>query len=195
MGTYGLDSAPRAIVDTGRFFMGGKMSLCWYWILLEERLDFLSVVACLLVSFQEEAGRETCSTLQRNSFIWRQFVAGSWAVSWGSVTLLNGFSGGERRTMFPGFCCGLSDCYQCNWAMDRGEMDLNSPEGPEVVPEGCGGELQVIIAGCALFVDFRAVSRCNEVKWAKRGRRKRDRGERWWLWLRQKASGQQDDGQ
>lgn len=35
-------------------------------------------------------------------------------------------------TMFPGFCCGLSDCYQCNWAMDCRETGLNNPEGAKM---------------------------------------------------------------
>lgn len=46
----------------------------------------------------------------------------------------------EGGTMFPGFCCGLSDCYQCNWAMDCRETGLNNPGGAEMSPweEGRG---------------------------------------------------------
>jgi len=132
--------------------MGVEMVLCWYWILLERCLDFFSAVACFLSSsFQKEAGRQACSTLQRNSFILRQFCSWQFGCQLGIGDLAERVCRREGGTMFPGFCCGLSDCYQCNWATDCRETGLNNPGGAEMGLWEEGRGLQVIIPGCALF--------------------------------------------
>lgn len=152
----------------------GRMLLCWYWILLDECLDFLSMVACFLFSFQKEAGRVICSTLQRNSFIWKRFVVGSWAVSWGSVTLLNGFLVKKEGQRFLASAVACQTVINAIEQWTGGKWTWIAQKGMRWT-QGGDGDLQVIITDCVLFVDFLAVSRCNEVKWAKHAVTERER--------------------
>lgn len=102
----------------------------------------------------------------RNAFIQRQFVAGSWVVSRGLVTLLKG----GRNWMAEWFYCqalcdGLPDSYQCNWTLDsRGHGSWITHKRQWTHAEEVG--LQVTGSGCALFVGFLLVIHSNEVKWA-----------------------------
>lgn len=153
--------------------MGWEMLLCWFWILLEECLDFLSAVACFLSSFQKEAGRQACSTLQRNSFIWRQFVAGSWAVSWGSVTLLNGLAGEKEGQCFLASAVACQTVINAIEQWTAGKRAWITQEGPRWAMGKGRGSAGDHTRLC--FVDFLAVSHCNEVKWAKHARRERER--------------------
>lgn len=102
----------------------------------------------------------------RNAFIQMQFVAGSWVVSRGWVTLLKGGKKLNGRViLLPGLCCGLPDSYQCNWTLDsRGHGSWITHKRQWAHAEEVG--LQVTWSGCALFVGFLLVIHSNEVKWA-----------------------------
>lgn len=100
----------------------------------------------------------------RNAFIRMQFVAGSWVVSRGWVTLLKGENKLNGRViLLPGLCCGLPDSYQCNWTLDsRGHGSWITHKRQWAHAEEVG--LQVMGSGCALFVGFLLVIHSNEVK-------------------------------
>lgn len=126
----------------------------------------------------------------RKDFFQRQFVAGSWVVSRGWVTLLKG----KRNWMAEWFycqtlCCGLPDSYQCNWTLDsRGHGSWITHRRQWTHAEKVG--LQVTGSGCALFVGFLLAIRSNEVKWAEQAHQG---WSNYFFWIKKGKHGQCSD--